>query len=68
MPKVFTSKTQKIGKIGENFDLNFHQSVEMIKTNKKEDNNKISLVIQKGYKLGDRVIRVARVNVFEYKE
>ncbi|KKP64081.1 MAG: Protein GrpE [Candidatus Nomurabacteria bacterium GW2011_GWF2_35_12] len=44
------------------------QSIEMVPTDKKEDNHKVSLVIQKGYKLGDRVIRVARVNVFEYNE
>ncbi|MFA6586197.1 MAG: nucleotide exchange factor GrpE [Candidatus Paceibacterota bacterium] len=59
---------KEIGEVGENFDPNIHQSIEMTKTNKKEDNHKISEVIQKGYKLGDRVIRAARVNVFEYDE
>ena len=59
---------KEIGKIGENFDHNIHQSIEMKQTDKKEDNHKISEVIQKGYKLGDRVIRAARVNVFEYNE
>ncbi len=59
---------KEIGEVGENFDHNTHQSVEMTPTDKKEDNHKISLVIQKGYKLGDRVIRAARVNVFEYKD
>ena len=44
-------------------------------TDKKEDDHKIASVIQKGYKLGDprqggagRVIRPARVNVFEFHE
>ena len=59
---------KEIGEAGENFDPNIHQSIEMVPTDKKEDNHKISLVIQKGYKLGDRVIRAARVNVFEYNE
>ncbi|MFA5095134.1 MAG: nucleotide exchange factor GrpE [Candidatus Paceibacterota bacterium] len=59
---------KEIGEVGENFDHNIHQSIEMTPTDKKEDNHKISLVIQKGYKLGDRVIRAARVNVFEYHE
>ena len=30
--------------------------------------HKVAEVIQKGYRLGDRVIRPARVNVFEYTE
>jgi molecular chaperone GrpE len=59
---------KEIGEIGEDFDPNIHQSIEMTLTNEKENNHKISEVIQKGYKLGDRVIRAARVNVFEYKE
>jgi molecular chaperone GrpE len=59
---------KEIGTVGENFDPNIHQSLDMTSTDKKEDNHKISEVIQKGYKLGDRVIRAARVNVFEYKE
>jgi len=57
-----------IGEVGENFDHNIHHSIEMIPTDKKEEDHKIAEVIQKGYKLGDRVIRAARVNVFEYHE
>ena len=57
-----------IGEVGENFDLNIHESVEMIPTNKKNEDHKVYQVIQKGYKLGDRVIRPARVNLYEYKE
>ena len=59
---------KEIGAVGENFDPNIHQSIEIKSTDKKEDNHKISEVIQKGYKLGDRVIRAARVNIFEYHE
>jgi len=59
---------KEIGEVGENFDPSIHQSIDMTPTDKKEDNHKISEVIQKGYKLGDRVIRAARVNVFEYNE
>jgi len=57
-----------IGEVGESFDLNIHQSIEMIKTDKKENDHKVAEVVQKGYKLGDRVIRPARVNIFEYDE
>lgn len=56
-----------IGEIGESFDPNTHQSVDMVQTKKKEDDHKIAEVIQKGYKLGERVMRPARVNVYEYK-
>lgn len=56
-----------IGVEGEVFDPNIHEPVEMISTDKKEDDHKISFVIQKGYQLGNRVIRPARVNVYEYK-
>ena len=57
---------KEIGKVDEDFDPNFHQSIDMMPTDKKENNHKISAVVQKGYKLGERVIRPARVNVFEY--
>ena len=56
-----------IGEAGENFDPSMHQSVDVVATDKKEDNHKIAAVIQKGYKLGERVLRPARVNVYEYK-
>ncbi len=59
---------KEIGNIGEPFDPNIHESLEMIDTNEKDKNHTIASIIQKGYKLGDRVLRPARVNVFEYKE
>lgn len=57
-----------IGEEGENFDPNIHQSIDMVATEDKEQNHNVAEVIQKGYKLGDRVIRPARVNVYEYKD
>ncbi len=57
-----------LGAVGEVFDPNIHQSMEMTPTDKKELDHTISTVIQRGYKLGDRVLRAARVNVHEYKE
>lgn len=59
---------KEIGEAGESFDHNIHHSIEMVPTDKKEDNHKISEVIQKGYKFADRVIRPARVNVWEFHE
>jgi molecular chaperone GrpE len=59
---------KEIGEMGETFDPNVHQSMEMVQTDKKEDNHKVSKVIQKGYKLGERILRPAKVNVYEYKK
>ena len=57
-----------VGEAGDVFDPTQHESIDMVVTDKKEDNHKIATVIQKGYKLADRVIRPARVNVYEYKD
>jgi molecular chaperone GrpE len=57
-----------IGEEGETFDPSIHQSIDVVETDKKELDHKVSAVIQKGYKLGERVIRAARVNVYECKE
>ncbi|MES3031637.1 MAG: nucleotide exchange factor GrpE [Patescibacteria group bacterium] len=57
-----------IGEVGETFDPNIHQPIEMMPTDKKDMDHKVSMVIQKGYKLGERVMRPARVNVYEYKD
>lgn len=57
-----------VGEEGEVFDPNIHQSVEMVETDKKEQDHKVAKVIQKGYKLGERIMRPARVDVYEYKE
>ncbi len=67
---------KEIGEVGEDFDPNIHQPVEMVPTDKKEEDHKVAIVIQKGYMIGGdlpagkagRVIRPARVNVYEYKE
>src|SRR3989339_746168 len=57
-----------VGEEGENFDPNIHQSIDIVETDKKELDHKVASVIQKGYKLGERVIRPARVNVYEFHE
>ncbi len=59
---------KEVGVVGETFDPNVHHSLELVQTDKKELDHTISQVIQKGYKLGEHVIRAARVNVYEYKE
>ena len=69
MSKIFEEYgVKEIGKIGETFDPNLHHSIDLVSTDKKEDDHKVAAVIQKGYKLGNRVLRPAGVNVYEYKE
>lgn len=57
-----------IDKTGIPFDPNLHQSIESIVTDDQSKDHTIEKVIQAGYKIGERVIRPARVNIFEYKK
>ena len=66
--KIFEEYGVKsVGEAGESFDPNIHQSIDMVATNKKELDHKVAQVIQRGYKLGKRIMRPARVNVYEFK-
>jgi len=58
---------ESLGEVGESFDPNTHQSIDVVDTDDKAMDHKVAKVIQKGYKLGGRVIRPAGVNVYEYK-
>lgn len=57
-----------IDKTGIKFDPNLHQSIESIGTDDESKDHTIEKIIQAGYKIGERVIRPARVNIFEYKK
>ena len=51
-----------IGEVGETFDPNYHEAVMHIDDDNLPENS-ISQVLQKGYKIGDTVIRPAMVQV-----
>lgn len=53
---------QELGKVGETFDPTFHEAVMHIEDENLGE-NVISNVLQKGYKIGDTVIRPAMVQV-----
>ena len=53
----------EIGIIGEKLDLGIHQPIEETETGDVNMADTISEVFQKGYKIGDRVIRPAHVKV-----
>ncbi len=68
LSKIFEEYGVKpIGEVGEIFDPNLHQSIDLVPTAEKDLDHKVAEVIQKGYRLGERILRPARVNVYEYK-
>lgn len=56
-----------IGKMGEKFNPEFHESIEIVETDEKEKDGTIAFVLQKGYKTKNKVLRPARVNVYGVK-
>jgi molecular chaperone GrpE len=50
------------------FDPMLHESIETIPTDDESKDHKIAQVVQTGYKIGDKVIRPARVKVWEFKK
>ena len=61
--KIFTSLGVEIfGEVGEIFDPNLHNAVMHIDSEELEENT-ISQVFQKGFKIGDKIVRFAMVQV-----
>ena len=56
---------EEIDPNGESFDPNYHQAMSMIET--EDEANKVLSVMQKGYKLNERVLRPALVSVSKQK-
>ncbi len=57
-----------INTAGVPFDHNLHEAIETITTDNEQQDHTVASIIQSGYKIGERVIRPARVNVYEYKQ
>ena len=61
--KIFTSLGVEVfGNVGDAFDPNLHNAVMHIENEELEENS-ISAVFQKGFKIGDKVVRFAMVQV-----
>lgn len=56
-----------INPLGEKFDPQRDEAIEMIATENKEDDHKIVEVVSIGYKLHDKIIRAPKVKVGEYR-
>lgn len=69
MVKIYASLqkvgVEKYGSVGEVFDPNLHQAIGNVETTEKEKDNTLAIVMQAGYKLHDKVIRPALVQVFQ---
>lgn len=57
-----------IDKLGVKFDPSLHESIESVTTDDESKDHTIEKIIQAGYKIGDRVIRPARVNIYEFTQ
>ena len=61
--KIFTSLGVEVfGNVGDQFDPNLHNAVMHIENEAMEENS-IAAVFQKGFKIGDKVVRFAMVQV-----
>lgn len=56
-----------IDSVGVEFDPNLHEPMKTEDTDDRSQDDKIKQIIQKGYKMGDKVIRPARVVVYKLK-
>ncbi len=56
-----------IDSVGVEFDPNLHEPMKTEDTEDTAQDHKIAQIIQKGYKMGDKVIRPARVVVYKLK-
>ena len=50
--------------VGDNFDHNIHNGVEKVDTENNEEDGKVCAILQKGYKIGDKVLRPVSVKVY----
>ncbi|MEK7575224.1 MAG: nucleotide exchange factor GrpE [Patescibacteria group bacterium] len=58
---------KEINPIGQVYNALEHEAIEMLPAKDESEDGKVLLVINKGYKLGDRVIRPPKVKVGEWK-
>lgn len=61
------SGVESYGQAGDEFDPKMHEALGQEKTDDGLKDHKISMVMQKGYKLHDRVIRPAMVKVYHFE-
>lgn len=60
------SGIEKIYEIEVPFDPNIHQSISIVPTDDEEKDHTVEKVLQVGYRIGERIIRPAKVTIFEF--
>jgi len=68
MTSLSDSGIEKIDKKDVPFSPSLHESIESVFTSDESKDHTIERIIQAGYKIGERIIRPARVTVYEYKQ
>lgn len=58
---------EEVNPEGEAFDPRVHEAIATESTDKEEEDHLVSEVIQKGYRLNDKIIRSPKVKIKEYK-
>lgn len=58
------NEIEAVGQVGETFDPNLHQAIQSVPADDEHPADTIAEVMQKGYRLADRVIRPAMVAVY----
>jgi len=61
------SGIEKIDQNNVPFNPNIHQSISIVHTDDNSKDHTVEKVLQVGYKIGERVIRPAKVTIYEYK-
>ncbi len=62
------SGIEKIDGNGVPFDPSIHQSISIVETDDEGKDHTVANILQVGYKIGERVIRPAKVTIFEHKK
>lgn len=65
---LFASGIEKIENQEVPFDPNIHQSISVVHTEEESKDHTVEKVLQVGYKIGERIIRPAKVVIYEYKK
>jgi molecular chaperone GrpE len=63
-----SSGIEQIDEVGALFNPSVHQSISIVPTEYEEKDHTVEKVLQVGYKVADRVIRPAKVTIYEYKK
>jgi len=58
----------QFGKVGDVFDPNLHESMEMVNVENESENDKIISILQSGYRMNETILRPARVKVGHFEK